>query len=331
MKIEDFCDITGGRLVFRGSLQPYIRGDIISCDPELNQLLDKLVQLGNADIPIMLRGESGCGKDLVARYAHDVSCRAQKPFLKINCAFLPEREATNELFGTGGKSGLLQQAAGGSLYIENINYLSVQTQYRFQQHIQSSAGTPNEIRYMISLHPAAESKQEKCLIEPLLYHFSSMPIIIPPLRERPADILLITLQQLSFIHEHYGVERAVGPRVMEAMLDYDWPGNTRQLISVIEQMAFMSANTRMDSIQLLQSCLSTHKQFHRFQANADQQLTTKSLKEMVLDYEIMIINQHIEQYGSLRKAATALKVSQSTLSSKLSKHYASSSKKEKAL
>lgn len=327
MRIEDYCDIIDKSLVFRGNLKDYIREDIITCDPVLNHQLDKLEQYGNVNIPIIIQGEPGCGKDRIAKFAHRVSSRSQKPFFKINCGYLPENEAARELFGANSSTpGLLHKAAGGSLCIENIAFLSAQTQQRVMRHIQSTEGTPDDIRFLISLDDESDPNRKNGLITPLLYHFSSLPIVIPPLRERPADILLLVFQQLCQIHDSYGVERTVGPCVMEEMLSYEWPGNIRQLVSVLEQMAFMSDSTRMDSIQLLRNCLSSHTQICQHQANTNQCATTKSFKEMVLEYEVMLINQAVEQYGSLRKAATALKISQSALSGKLMKYYASSKK-----
>ncbi len=330
MRIEDFCNVTDGGLVLREKLQTYTRRNILTCDPAMHRQLDMLDRAGNTNVPLMIYGEAGCGKDTIAQYAHAASCRKDKPLLKINCAYLPEGQIANELFGvSGGAPGLLSRAAGGSLYIENINLLSSQTQYHLMEYINSSAGKPNDIRYMICVSAPGTSNREHGLIEPLLYYFNSMSFVIPPLRERPDDMILLTMQQLRNIYEQFRLERTISLKVMSAILAYDWPGNIRQLTKVIDRMAFMSDNTKMDSIQLLESCLSDHQQFHLLQTKADHCPKSKTLKELVLDYEVMIINQYTERYGSLRKAAAALDVSHSVLSSKLTKYYAASVKKSK--
>ena len=123
------------------------------------------------------------------------------------------------------------------------------------EQINHIAKQPNDIRFITCLQ---DSGREHGLIEQLMYYFNSMTFSIPPLRQRQADILLLTIQQLRFIYDEYRVERAVSPKVMTAMLAYDWPGNIRQLTKVIDRMAFMSDTTLMDSISQFESCLSAH-------------------------------------------------------------------------
>ena len=188
------------------------------------------------------------------------------------------------------------------------------------EHISSKEGQQQNIRFMACL----QDNTRAAFIEPLADYFGSMEFHLPPLRERPGDTLLLTMQQLQFIQVQYRVIRTVSPNVMEAILDYEWPGNIRQLIRTINRMAFMSDNTLMNSVKLFQNCLSSHKQTGKPNAMQEPQLENKTLKELVADYEVTIINQYVERYGSLRKAATALGISPSALSSKLTKHYAAS-------
>lgn len=188
------------------------------------------------------------------------------------------------------------------------------------EHIHTTDGKASDIRYIIYPSNAAGGRDPR-LIEPLIYYFNASPFLIPPLRERPADILLLTMQQLRHIHENLGLERTVSPEVMEILLRYDWPGNIRQLINVLERMAFMSDNILMDSAALLDRCLSANKQFQRMQTPDEDPPQTKTLKELMAEYEIKIINQYVSQYGTLRKAAAVLGVSHSLLSYKLKKHY----------
>lgn len=328
VKIEDYCDIVNGGLMIRGRLQQYVRQNIITCDPTMISQLDMLDRLGNANVPLTILGEAGCGKDGIAQYAHEVSSRRNKPFLKINCAYLTEDLVAAELFGSGNSQhGLLHRAEGGSLYIENITLLSSQTQYRLMEHIHATNGTENDIRYMIFPRNMSGARESQ-LIEPLVYYFNSSPFVIPPLRERPADIILLTMQQLRLIHENLGLDRTVSPEVMTAILEYDWPGNIRQLTNVLERMAFISDNTLMDSVSLLQRCLSANKQFQRMQTTDEKPPQPKSWKELMSEYEIKIINQYTAQYGSLRKAANVLGVSHSLLSYKLKKYYDATSNGE---
>lgn len=324
MTVEEYCEITEGGLVLREKLQTFTRYNLLSVCPTIIRQLDMLDRLGSANVPLFINGEKGCGKDRIAHYAHHVSGRDGKPFLKINCAYLPEGQTIIELFGSrGGCPGLLQQAQNGSLYLENIDMLSTQTQYQFLNHIQSDEGLQNDIRYMICLSAAnATAEKGHGLIVPLLDYFNTATFIIPPLRERPEDILLLTMQQLTYVYEQYRVTRTVGPNVMSALLTYEWPGNIRQLVKVIDRMAFMSDSTLMDSVPLLQQCLSACNYSQKVNTHTEKPPQDKTLKELVSDYEIKVINQYIDRYGTLRKAAAALGVSHSVLSSKLSKYYA---------
>ena len=291
VRIEDYCDIVNGGLTIRGRLQSYARHNILTCDATMHSQLDMLDRLGNTNIPLTILGEAGCGEDNIAQYAHDVSSRRNKPFLKINCAYLTEDLVTAELFGSGSSElGLLHRAEGGSLYIENITLLPDQTQYRLMKHIHATNGKTNDIRYIIYPN-SMNGMQEPRLTAPLIHYFNSSPFVIPALRERPADIILLTMQQLRHIHENLGLERTVTPDVMAAILEYDWPGNIRQLNNVLERMAFMSDNTLMDSVALLQRCLSANKQFRHMQTTAEHPPQPKLWKELMSEYEIKIINQ----------------------------------------
>ena len=325
MRIEDFCDVAEGGLVLRQRLGSFVRHNITSVNPHVNKQLDMLERMGSSNIPLTIKGEAGSGKDRIARYAHDFSDRKSKPFASINCAYYPDVQIANRLFGS---NGLLQQSAGGSLYIENIDMLSLQTQQQLWEHIVSEAGKRQNIRFMTCLRETVRSHPDCALIEPLMDYFGSMEFLIPPLRERQEDILLLTMQQLQSIHEQYRVVRRISPKVMTEILTYDWPGNIRQLIKVIDRMAFMADDTLMDSISQLRSCIAANKQFLHAHTTEQETQPAKTLKEMVAEYEIRIINQYIERYGSQRKAAAALGISHSALSIKLTKHYAAPSEQK---
>ncbi len=324
MRIEDFCDIVNGSLVLRCRLQDYLRHDILTADDSLNRQLDMLERIGASDIPLIIKGEAGSGKDRIAQYAHDVSSRKNKALHKINCAYYPDVQTANRLLGSG---GLLYQAVDSSLYIENIDMLSSQSQYQLWEQLSSAEGKRRNIRMMACLRESSGPSRDYQLIEPLSDYFSSVEFVIPPLRQRKADILLLTMQQLQDIRDQHQVIRSVSPAVMSAMLDYEWPGNIRQLIKVVTRMAFMSDDTLMDSVSQLQSCLTDNKQFRHTQTAEQATSPSKTLKELVADYEVRIINQYIERYGSQRKAAAALGISHSALSIKLTKYYASSKNK----
>lgn len=319
MKIQDYCDIEDGALRLRLPLSQYTRGEIVTDDPDMLRQLDMLDHAGKKNIPLTIFGEKGTGKDLVARYAHDLSPKARGPFIKLNCAYLPEDHLQKELFGMAGRRdlGLLQRAAGGTLYLENADLLPQRIQNLLINHIDGSSG---ETRFIVSLWERSMQDGVTGLIPSMIYHFNRMIFDIPPLRKRPSDVLLISLQQLEHFHSEYRLRRTVSPEVMQAILDYDWPGNTRQLTQTVERMAFLCDETRIDSLELLNSCIAVHSQLQFPQASPSHLPKPRSLKQMVTDYEIMIIRQYVEQYGSIRKAAAALDSSPATLSRKITEY-----------
>lgn len=326
MRIQDYCDISNGSLLLRAPLRQFIRGELITDNQKMLVQLTMLDRAGQSNVPLTILGEKGSGKNYIAKYAHSVSTRSNAPFIKTNCAYFPCERMELELFGpsTGGGPGILNRAAGGSLYIENVDRLSSSVQYRLIEHIQATERNDCNTRFMICLQDQSLENRQHALIEQMTDYFDSMIFEIPPLRKRPEDILLLTFQQLQSLKQNYHIIRTISPTVMSALLSYEWPMNIRQLTHTVERMALMNDETLIDSVPLLQKCLSTHKQLQITDLEASYPPKEKSLKELVQDYEMLVINQYIDRYGSIRKAATALKSSSSTLSRKITEYYASS-------
>lgn len=326
MRIDDYCSLSQGGLVLKEPLQHYQRKNILTGNPRVHQQLDILDRMGPTPKPLTLVGEKGSGKDMVSQYAHEASNRKGQPLSHIDCAYLTSEQLSLQLFGSAASrnESLLKQTVGGTLYIENANLMSPQLQYRLIEHISSAEGREQDIRYIIGLMQSLHETEG--LIDPFAFYFGSSVFEIPPLRARQEDILLHTLQQLAQIKKEYFLERTISPDVMTAMLAYDWPGNIRQLINAVDRMAFFSDTTLIHSVSIFRNSLSDDQQYGLPTPGKGHLPASKSLKEITLEYEVLIINQYIEEYGSLRKAAAALKSSPSVLSSKLSKYYATSTK-----
>lgn len=324
MRIHDYCDVMEGALQMRVPFQQFIRGNIITDNREMLRQLAMLERSGQGNIPLTILGEKGSGKNFIAQYAHTVSSRSNASFIKTNCAYYPGERMELEIFGsgTGGNPGLLNRAAGGSFYIENVDRLPGFVQYRLIEHIHATEGKKHDTRFMICLQDQSQENREHGLIEQMAYYFNTMLFDIPPLRRRPEDILLLTFQQLQKIKQDYHIVRQISPAVMSAMLSYEWPSNIRQLTHTVERLALLSDDTLLDSVPLLQKCLSTQKQLKTADIETSFPPESKSLKEIVQDYEMLVINQYIERCGSIRKAAVALKSSSSTLSRKVTEYYA---------
>lgn len=320
MKIQDYCDTVEGALKLKVPLRTFSRGSIVTDDDDMKRQLDLLVRCGQGRVPLTICGEKGSGKDSIARYAHEVSSRSGVPLIKINCSYLTAEQQYIKLFGPAANRslGLLHRAAGGSLYIENADRMPTHLQYQLTEFIQADSAEENRIRFMICIQD--QDSTNPCLSEEMASYFNTMVFDIPPLRKRPQDILLLSFQQLQYIRQEYRLERTLSPEIMSAMLAYEWPGNTRQLTHTIERMAILSDDTLIESIQLLHRCLTPGQQQRTSLLSAPPPPETRSLKQIVADYEIMVINQAIEQHGSIRKAATALKTSHATLSRKITEY-----------
>lgn len=317
MRIQDYCDVIDGALQLKYPLQQFNHNGIITDSSEMKSQLDILQRASKTDSPLTILGGKGSGKGVLAQYAHNLSGKCRGPFLKINCGYLPEARMELELFGTALNKdmSLLSRAIGGTLYIENADLLPQFTQCKLMDYIQSS---PANTRFIISLQ--SPEKMDARLTDQMLFHFTTIAIEIPLLRQRPEDILLLTFSQLKKIEEDYRIIRKISPEVMSAMLTSEWPSNTRQLTQAVERMAFVSNKTLLDSVALFRRCLSVNRQTQPSNHNVPTLPASKSLKQLLQDYEIMIINQYVEQYGSLRKAAAALQTSPATLSRRITEY-----------
>lgn len=324
MKIQDYCHVEKVGLRLRRPLQSFSCGGIITDDEGLRGQLEMLTRAGRGCVPLIIIGEKGSGKDGIARYAHSISERNQGPFIKSNFAYLPEGRMLEELFSAERRNfTLLERAGGGTLYLENVEQMSDYVQYRLLERLNAH---PESIRLIVGLREP--ETHVPSLTGQLAACGNTLTVEVPPLRKRKQDILLLTFQQLQNLRQDYHLERTISPEVMAEMLQYDWPGNVRQLSNTIDQMAFTSAYTCIDSVALLQQCLHWEEQLRR---SDREKLPTsgKSLKQLLQDYEILIIQQYVESYGSIRKAAEALQTSPATFSRRITEHNRLAGKTEK--
>lgn len=315
MQLQDYCHIENGSLRLRRPLQSFSQGGIITDDEGFRSQLEMLAQASRSCVPLIIIGEKGSGKGQIARYVHSISERHQGPFIKSNFAYLPEGRMLEELFSAERSNfTLLERAQNGTLYLENVEQMSNYVQYRLIEQLNAC---PESIRLIVGLREP--ETHVPSLTGQLAAGGNTLTVEVPPLRKRKQDILLLTFQQLQTLRQDYHLERTVSRAVMSAMLQYDWPGNARQLSNIIDQMAFTSAHTCIDSVSLLQQCLHREEQLRK----SDREklpASGKSLKQLLQDYEILIIQQYVESYGSIRKAAEALQTSPATLSRRITEH-----------
>ncbi|MDF1527124.1 MAG: sigma-54 dependent transcriptional regulator [bacterium] len=278
---------------------------------------------------VLLTGESGTGKDLIAQAIHYESSRCDKPFMPLNCTALPRELLESELFGheRGAftdakelKKGLFEVTDGGTLFLDEIGDMDLALQAKLLRILESRTfkrvgGTRDisvDVRVIAATNKDLEERiREKAFREDLFYRLNVLPVTIPPLRERREDILPLAERFLADFSKDLGKEiRKIEPDAARAMKEYDWPGNVRELKNVIERAMILSS---ADSLGMGDLAL---KRVDSALSPTDQAFTL-NLDEM----ELRLINEALERARNNQSvAAKLLGVSRDTLRYRMKKH-----------
>lgn len=232
---------------------------IVAKSGEMRHLLSVADTIAPLDSTILIYGESGSGKEVIARYIHQHSDRKSKPMITVNCAAFPENLIEAELFGyekgsfTGasreGKMGLAEAADGGTLFLDEINSLPLGVQGKVLRMIEEKsvqrigAIRPRKVNFRLI---TATNQQLGELVrggqfrEDLYYRLHVIPLTIPPLRSRQDDIAPLCLHFLHYYCQKYNLNKSFSDEVLEVMRGYDWPGNVRELRNFVERMVVMT-------------------------------------------------------------------------------------------
>tara|TARA_R110001599_G_scaffold24519_2_gene88484 strand:+ start:855 stop:2273 length:1419 start_codon:yes stop_codon:yes gene_type:complete len=315
--------------------------DIIGDSQVMKSLSAKVTQVASGDVTVLIRGESGTGKELYAHAIHQLSDRAEFPFIKVNCAAIPENLLESELFGyeegaftgakKGGKPGKFQLANGGTLFLDEIGDLPLLMQAKLlrvlqDREVESVGGigsTPLNIRLITATHRPLESLiASGDFREDLYYRINVVAIDLPPLRERREDIAKLAdffLQKLSRRTGRRAPKLTV--QALTAMLTYNWPGNIRELENVMEA-AFYTSHDRKIPLSLLPTQVSqTENLLPPNHTPLGIMPPAGSLKDQLNAAERNIIKIALIECGDNRtKAAKQLGISKSTFYEKLDKH-----------
>lgn len=219
-----------------------------SCSPEMARMFSIIQRVAITEFPVLVRGESGSGKELVAKAIHDYSQRKNKIFVAINCAALNANILESELFGhvkgafTGAirdHKGVFERAAGGTLFLDEIAEIPLELQAKLLRVLETGEFTPvggekpiqANVRIITATHKALrEEAKAGRFRHDLLYRLRVIPIFIPPLRERKVDIPLIVDQILKESSTQLDtMPHQVNQKAIQVLLNYDWPGNVREL------------------------------------------------------------------------------------------------------
>jgi len=242
---------------------------IIGNSRPMREVYEMIHKVAQSNATVHLRGESGTGKELVANAIHYQSLRAHKPFIKINCAALPETLLESELFGyekgaftgaTALKLGRFERAQGGTLFLDEIGDLNPNIQTKLLRVIQEKEidrlggrqPIPVDVRIIAATHQNLErALEEKRFREDLYYRLNVFPIYLPPLRERRTDILLLAEFFLEkYTQEHRKNIRRISTPAIDLLMQYHWPGNVRELQNCMERAVLICEEEAIKSHHL---------------------------------------------------------------------------------
>ena len=312
------------------------------------RMLGMAAQVAATDSTVLLLGETGTGKEMLAHYLHQRSGRAGRPLVEVNCAALPENLLEMELFGyergafTGalstGKEGLIEAADGGTLFLDEINSMPLSIQGKLLRVLESRRskrlGAVKERKIDFRLLAATNQDLKLCVERgtfrsDLYYRINVVPLEIPPLRDRREDIIPLALHFLELYCQKYGRLKTLTRRATEQLRQYDWPGNVRELKNAMERVVVTSASgvTEIEQIpEFLLADAVPPERAHGEPACSDWHSPPRydsdgfSLKEYLEDCEKAILSDVLKTCGSTHKAAKFLRIEQSTIVRKKQKY-----------
>jgi two-component system response regulator AtoC len=294
---------------------------LLTEDPSMKEVLATLERVAPSELPVLIQGDSGTGKELIARALHQKSTRVAGPFVAVNCAAVPENLLESELFGhekgafTGAlsrKPGLFEVADRGVLFLDEIGEVSAAVQVKLLRAIETKeffrVGATRAARTDVRIVSATNKNlkiemQSGNFREDLYYRLNGVTLRLPPLRERKQDVPLLAMHFL----QRFAPKRNLSPAAIEALRSYSWPGNVRELMMVIQRAAILSASAVIDATDL-----PLDVRDRDWKAAAIP--TGMTLEEMEREYIQTVLR---ENDGHRGKTARALGIDPKTLYNKL--------------
>lgn len=285
-------------------------------------------QVADCDVKVLLQGETGVGKTLVAQYIHNASGRAREPFLALNCGALPENLIEAELFGyapgafTGagskGKRGLLELAHNGTLFLDEIGDLPLAVQVKLLKVIEENRFIPVgglelkevDVRIISATHHDLKQRvAEGKFRADLYYRLNVVPIMIPALRERSEEVGPLLEYYLQHFNQRYQRQAQWSLEALDLLGEYAWPGNIRELINVVERLVVTCSNPVIEALDLPEEIID------RQARNTDD--SRLPLRKVLENAERQAIRSALQLHKTTRLAAKALGVSQATVVQKM--------------
>lgn len=311
---------------------------IITSNLSMQHALNTVMQITTVDSTVLIEGETGVGKDVMARNIHDTSINKDGPFVKVNCGAIPDSLLESELFGykkgafTGalnqGKAGFVASAEGGTLFLDEIGELPLNIQVKLLDLIQSKTYYPigsvdpqtASIRIIAATHrDLAQMVKDGSFRQDLYYRLNVIPIYIPPLRERRSEIPRLTNEFLRKFCEKYNKNKHISREAMAIIINATWPGNIRELENMIERMVVTSPShiiTPEDLPKQIQNDTSLENEADAIEIKINKIIPLKDAQQMV---EKAMFEKAIELFPNKSVAADVLGIHRTTFSRKIHK------------
>ena len=320
---------------YREEFQNQNRVDnIIGSDTKFREIVKECLKVAKTDIPVLLTGETGTGKEVMAKALHTNSLRYDKPFVSINCAAIPFELLESELFGymdgaftgakRGGKKGKFQLANGGTIFLDEIGDMPSSMQAKLLRVLQekeieplgSEKSIPLDVRVVAATRQDLEAKmKDGSFREDLYYRLSVFNIHIPPLRERGGDSLELAEFFLDELNHKYKTYKTFSKAVKAYFLKYQWPCNVREVNNVVQSAYAISTENIIDINDIPARMLQQEKPAINLDKNK------KSLGQMVDDYEKEVILELLKKHkGNCLEAAKEAGIHKSNFYRKLQKY-----------
>ncbi|PAF52045.1 sigma-54 dependent transcriptional regulator [Helicobacter sp. 13S00477-4] len=295
----------------------------IATSEALNQTQKIAKKVSPTDASVLLLGQSGVGKEVFANFIHQNSLRAKAPFIPINMAAIPEHLLESELFGyekgaftdaTTPKAGLFEAANGGSVFLDEIGEMPLMLQSKLLRAIQekeitrlgSNKSIKIDVRFISATNANIEQKiQEGSFRQDLFFRLQTVPIHIPPLKERKEEILPLAEWKLDCVIRQYGFEsKSFSENAKKKLLEYEWYGNIRELLSVVERAVILSEGLQIEESDLFLESRSPKNNISKI-ADLEKEL----IKEVYYEFN-----------GDLLKSAETLGMNTDILKQKIAKY-----------
>jgi len=305
----------------------------------MRQVYERIEAVAKSESTVLIIGETGTGKDLVAHDIHKQSSRKDRPFVKLDCAALPETLLESELFGhekgafTGASkslTGRFEQANGGLLFLDEIGNMSLATQAKLLNVIQdrefTRIGGDHKISVDIRLLCATNTDLERAVAkgefrEDLYYRLNVVPIRVPPLRERRDDIPILASHFLNrFQTSNNRGPMTISRDALDLLYSFNWPGNVRELENVVERLVILSKGNEITVSNLPSRILNIEKKNVPFSPHIEMK-SDETLREAVESFEAQLIHDTLDEMnGSRDKTASKLGISRITLYNKMKRY-----------